>query len=73
MYQIELRTVPEAAQQLRVCRTTVYRLFTTGQLKPVHIGKSVRVTQSELNRFISSLTGETPDVSSNAETLQGVA
>lgn len=69
---IELRTVPEAARQLRVCRTTVYKLFSTGKLKPVHIGKSVRVTQTELDRFVRSLMSETPE-SSSGDSLQGVA
>jgi excisionase family DNA binding protein len=36
-------------------KASVYRVINAGQLKTVKIGRSVRVTENELSRFINSL------------------
>jgi excisionase family DNA binding protein len=36
-------------------RSAVYRVINSGQLKVVKIGRSVRVSEQELTRFIDSL------------------
>lgn len=46
-----LLTVPQAARMLAISRSAVYRLTWGGELRPVHIGRSVRFTVAELERF----------------------
>ncbi len=48
-----LLTVPEAARILAVGRTSLYQLIWDGQLAPVRIGRSVRFTIAELERFVA--------------------
>lgn len=51
-----LLTVPEAAAVLRISRTSLYRLFTSGELRWVQIGAHRRVTAAEIDRFITAHT-----------------
>ena len=53
-----LLTPVEAADLLRVSRTTVYTLIKAGALRPVHIGRSCRLSRAELLRYVNRL--ETP-------------
>jgi excisionase family DNA binding protein len=50
-----LLTPEEAAQVLRVGRTTLYALINDGDLRPVHIGRSCRLSWSELERYVDRL------------------
>ena len=50
-----LLTPEEAAKVLRIGRTTVYALMKSGDLRPVHIGRSCRISQSELDRYVRRL------------------
>ena len=50
-----LLTPEEAAQVLRVGRTTLYALIRDGDLRPVHIGRSGRLSRAELERFVDRL------------------
>jgi excisionase family DNA binding protein len=50
-----LLTAEEAANVLRIGRTTVYALMKSGELRPVHIGRSCRISQAELDRFVRRL------------------
>jgi excisionase family DNA binding protein len=50
-----LLTPEEAATVLRLGRTTVYALMKAGDLHPVHIGRSCRLSRSELERFVRGL------------------
>src|SRR3954470_9897567 len=45
----------EAATLLRVGRTTVYALMKAGDLRPVHIGRSCRLSRAELERYVRGL------------------
>lgn len=48
-----LLTVSEVVALLKVSRPTVYRLFTAGELAWVQVGAHRRVTQTEIDRFIT--------------------
>ena len=50
-----LLTPEEAATVLRLGRTTVYALIKAGDLHPVHIGRSCRLSRSELERYVRGL------------------
>ena len=57
-----LLTPEEAATVLRLGRTTVYALMKAGELRPVHIGRSCRISHAELERFVSRLDAPPPSV-----------
>ncbi|MCF6744974.1 helix-turn-helix domain-containing protein [Blastococcus sp. KM273128] len=59
-----LLTPEEAARALRVGRTTIYALMKAGDLRPVHIGRSCRISRAELERYVRRL--ETPPPSASA-------
>lgn len=48
-------TVEEAAELLSLSRAHVYRLLDLGQLSSVSIGRSRRITSSQLSEFLKSL------------------
>lgn len=50
-----LLTPEEAATVLRLGRTTLYALMKAGDLHPVHIGRSCRLSRSELERYVRGL------------------
>jgi excisionase family DNA binding protein len=50
-----LLTPEEAAKVLRIGRTTVYALMKSGELRPVHIGRSCRISQAEVERYVRQL------------------
>jgi excisionase family DNA binding protein len=51
-----LLTVSETAAALRISRSSIYRLFESGELAWVQIGASRRVTSAEIHRFIAAHT-----------------
>jgi excisionase family DNA binding protein len=46
-------TVTEVAAHLRVSNMTVYRLINTGGLPAIRIGKSFRIREDDLNRYLT--------------------
>ncbi|GJO38479.1 hypothetical protein NJB1604_05630 [Mycobacterium marinum] len=52
----QLLTVPEAATALRISRSSIYRLFDSGQLSWVTICGKRRVAFVEIDRFIAAHT-----------------
>lgn len=48
-----LLTVPDAAKMLAIGKTALYQLIWSGELTPVRIGRSVRFTPAELERFVA--------------------
>jgi excisionase family DNA binding protein len=46
-------TVSEVAAVLRVSTMTVYRLINAGKLPAVRIGRSFRVREEELDRYLA--------------------
>src|SRR5437016_681775 len=55
-----LLTPEEAARLLRIGRTTVYALMQAGDLRPVHIGRSCRLSRAELERYVDRLHAPEP-------------
>jgi excisionase family DNA binding protein len=55
-----LADAKEAAKILRLGRTTVYALMKAGQLHPVHIGRSCRLSRAELERYVRRLEAPRP-------------
>ena len=51
-----LLKVSEAAAALRISRSSLYRLFESGELAWVQIGASRRVTSARIHRFIAAHT-----------------
>jgi excisionase family DNA binding protein len=68
-----LLTPEEAAQVLRVGRTTIYALMKAGELRPVHIGRSCRLSRTELERYVDRLQAPPPQPPKRAHRRQGRA
>jgi excisionase family DNA binding protein len=45
-------TVPEVARALSVSSVTVYRLVRSGRLPALQVGRSYRVTQEDLTKYL---------------------
>jgi len=46
-------TVREVADTLRVSNMTVYRLINSGGLRAVRVGKSFRLLEDDVNRYLA--------------------
>lgn len=46
-------TVAEVAAQLRVSNMTVYRLIGAGQLPAVRVGKSYRLREDDVDKYLA--------------------
>jgi excisionase family DNA binding protein len=53
-----LLTVEEAAQRLRIGRTSMYRLVSTGAIETVTIGRLRRVPTECLTEYVARLRGD---------------
>ena len=47
-------TVAEVAAQLRVSNMTVYRLIKAGELGAVRVGKSYRIREDDIDRYLAA-------------------
>ena len=47
-------TVGEVADQLRVSNMTVYRLVQSGQLPAVRVGRSYRIREEDVDRYLAA-------------------
>jgi excisionase family DNA binding protein len=52
-------TVAEVAEMLRVSNMTVYRLISAGSLPAVRVGKSYRLTEADVDRYLQQSYTET--------------
>jgi excisionase family DNA binding protein len=50
--QHEYLKVPEIAEELRIARSRAYELVADGTIPAVRIGRSVRVSRKELERWL---------------------
>lgn len=55
-----LLTPEEAAEVLRVGRTTIYALMKAGDLHGIHIGRSCRLSRAELERYVRNMEAPEP-------------
>ena len=51
----QLLTVVEVCDAMRVSNMTVYRLIKSGHLPAIRLGKTYRVLESEVERYLSGL------------------
>ena len=47
-------TVAEVAAQLRVSNMTVYRLIKAGELGALRVGKSYRIREDDIDRYLAA-------------------
>ena len=50
--QREFLKVPEVAKELRIARSRAYEMVANGTIPAVKIGRSVRVSRKELERWL---------------------
>lgn len=50
--------VEEAARRLSLSRTSVYSLIAKGDLRPVHVGRAVRLLASDVAAYAERLATE---------------
>lgn len=50
--QHQFLKVPEVAEELRIARSRAYELVANGTIPAVKIGRSVRVSRKELERWL---------------------
>ena len=55
---VQLLTLPEVAERLRLSRRTVDKLVAAGELRVVRFGRSVRVTDDDAPVFVGRRSGE---------------
>jgi excisionase family DNA binding protein len=53
-------TVAEAAMMMRVSKMTVYRLVHSGELEAIRVGRSFRIPERSLNRYLTDRAGQRP-------------
>ena len=53
-----LVSVEDAAGLLGIGRTTLYELIRRGDVRPIRIGRCVRIPQRELEAFVERLVGD---------------
>lgn len=50
-----LLTIPEAGEMISISRATTYKLISSGQLRPIKIGRACRIPLAEIERYLSEL------------------
>ena len=50
----QVLTVPEVANILRIGRNAAYQLVTDGNIRCVHIGRSIRIPRTALVQFLEN-------------------
>ena len=50
----------EVARQLGLGRSKIYQLMQAGELRPVHIGRAVRIPAAEVAAYVARLQAEAP-------------
>ena len=50
----KLMTIPQAGEALHLSKSTLARLVAKGEIRTIAIGRSRRITESELARFVAA-------------------
>jgi excisionase family DNA binding protein len=50
--EVKFLTIAEVAAMMRVSKMTVYRLVHSGELPAVRVGRSFRVTESDVDEYL---------------------
>lgn len=58
---VKLLTVGEVARIMRVSKMTVYRLIHSGELDAIRVGRSFRVPEQAVSRYLRVLQWSSPD------------
>jgi excisionase family DNA binding protein len=58
---VKLLTVAEVAKIMRVSKMTVYRLIHSGELEAIRVGRSFRVPEQAVGRYLRVLQWSSPD------------
>jgi len=53
-----LLTIPEAAAELRICRSYFYKLMSRGEIRTLKLGHRTLVQYKDILRFIDELRGQ---------------
>jgi excisionase family DNA binding protein len=53
-WQSRFLTVGEVAASLRVSTMTVYRLINAGEIKAVRVGRSFRLREEDVDRYLAA-------------------
>lgn len=56
-----LLTIDEAASELRICRSNLYKLMSADRIRTIKLGNRTLIQYRELLRFISELGAEQDD------------
>ena len=56
---VQLYRITEVGARLAMSRSSLYREIEAGRLHAMQIGRSIRVTSDELDRYISALSVKT--------------
>ncbi|MBP0956076.1 MAG: helix-turn-helix domain-containing protein [Oscillospiraceae bacterium] len=60
MKSSEYYTPAEAAEYLKICKATIYKMIKTGTLPAVRAGRQIRIAKSNIDRiFMSDIPKET--------------
>jgi excisionase family DNA binding protein len=60
--QTQLYRITDVCARLAISRSSVYREIEAGNLCALRIGKSLRVSSVELERYVSVLNSRTPEI-----------
>ena len=52
--EVQFLTVAEVASIMRVSKTTVYRMVHAGELPAIRVGRSFRVPEDEVHKYLRS-------------------
>lgn len=50
---VDLLTVPEAAQLLRIGRNLAYELVARGEIPALHLGRAIRIPRGALEEWVA--------------------
>ncbi len=52
---MNLLTISDVAKRMRISTKSVYRMFHSGKLTPLKIGRNTRINEDEFNNYLNSL------------------